>query len=112
MNAASQALLKTVVETLRTIYDPELPVNIYDLGLIYRLEVHPECGRVDIDMTLTAPACPVAERFPGQVAAAVRQLAGVDEVVVNLVWEPRWTRNRMSEAARLELGILPRRKTS
>lgn len=99
-------LRKAIVEVLRSIYDPEIPVNIFDLGLIYQLKADPATGDVDIHMTLTAPGCPVAQSFPETVAAAVRQVPGVGEVRIELVWEPRWTKKRMSEAARLELGLL------
>lgn len=89
---------------LRTVYDPEIPVNIYDLGLIYGFVVS-DAGVVDIDMTLTAPGCPVAETFPGEVEQRVMQVPGVSDVRVELVWEPPWTPERMSEAAKLELGM-------
>lgn len=95
-----------VIEVLRLVYDPEIPVNIYDLGLIYRLDADEASGRVDIDMTLTAPACPVAESLPQQVRERVEQVDGVNEVKLELVWDPPWSQERMSEAARLELGML------
>lgn len=95
-----------IIFVLRTIYDPEIPVNIYDLGLIYGLEANPENGLVQIRMTLTAPGCPVAQSFPETVADAVRQVPGVEDVQVELVWEPRWSKKMMSEAARLELGLV------
>jgi FeS assembly SUF system protein len=95
-----------VIAALRTIYDPEIPVNIYDLGLIYGLTVDQAAGRVDIRMTLTAPGCPVAQSFPGTVEEAVRSVQGIDDVHVELVWEPPWSQENMSEAARLELGML------
>jgi FeS assembly SUF system protein len=98
-------LRERVVAALREIYDPEIPVNIYDLGLIYGLDLDP-AGRVAIRMTLTAPACPVAHTFPGRVEAAVRGVAGVSDAQVELVWEPRWDSERMSEEARLQLGWL------
>jgi FeS assembly SUF system protein len=94
-----------ILAALRAIYDPEIPVNIYDLGLIYGLTITPQ-GRVDIQMTLTSPACPVAGSLPRQVEQAVRNVAGVSGAAVELVWEPPWTQERMSEAAQLELGIL------
>lgn len=94
-----------VIAILRCIRDPELPVNIYDLGLVYGLDID-ACGRVDIRMTLTAPGCPVAQSFPGQVEAAVAQVEGVSEAHVALVWEPPWSQDRLSEAARLELGLV------
>ncbi len=93
-----------VVDALRTIYDPEIPVNIYDLGLIYRVEVK---GRfVAVDMTLTAPGCPVAQTFPGMVEGTVRLVPGVEDAVVELVWDPPWRQDMISEAARLELGLI------
>lgn len=95
-----------VIAALRGVYDPEIPVNIYDLGLIYRLDVDEATGKVDIDMTLTAPACPVAESLPPHVQALVEHVAGVNEVTLELVWEPPWSHERMSEAAKLELGML------
>jgi FeS assembly SUF system protein len=93
-----------VVEALRTVYDPEIPVNIYELGLIYRLEQNDD-GDVAIDMTLTAPACPVAGEIPGQVADTVAAVPGVGRVNVRLVWEPPWSTDRMSEDAKLALGM-------
>ena len=93
-----------IVAALREVYDPEIPVNIYDLGLIYRIDCD-DLGVVEIDMTLTAPGCPVAQTFPGTVEAAVQNVEGVAAAEVELVWEPPWTPDRMSEAARLELGF-------
>ena len=93
-----------IVAALREIYDPEIPVNIYDLGLIYRIDCD-ALGVVEIDMTLTAPGCPVAQTFPGTVEAAVQNVEGVATAEVDLVWEPPWTPDRMSEAAKLELGF-------
>ncbi len=94
-----------VIEALQQIYDPEIPVNIYDLGLIYEVAVSPE-GEVAVKMTLTAPGCPVAQTFPGQVEAAIRQVEGVRDAHVEVVWDPPWTKDRMSEAAKLKLGML------
>lgn len=94
-----------VIAALRTVYDPELPVNIYDLGLIYELDVDEAAGTVHIRMTLTAPGCPVAQTFPGVVEQAVEEVGGVEEATVELVWDPPWSRERMSEATRLELGL-------
>jgi FeS assembly SUF system protein len=94
-----------VVEAIRTVYDPELPVNVYDLGLIYDLEIDAE-QKVSIRMTLTAPACPVAGTLPGEVQRAVGAVPGVRAARVELVWDPPWAVERMSEAARLELGML------
>jgi len=100
-----EELQERVIEKLRTIYDPEIPVNIYDLGLIYNLEVQPS-GDVNIRMTLTAPNCPVAESFPEIVQDALLQVPGVNGVDVELVWEPLWSRDNMSEAALLQLGLM------
>jgi FeS assembly SUF system protein len=95
----------SVIAALRTIYDPEIPVNIYDLGLVYGLDVD-AAGKVDIRMTLTAPACPVAETFPGTVEQRLYEVPGVTEVRVELVWEPPWSPDRLSEDAKLSLGLL------
>ena len=95
---------EAVIEALQTVHDPEIPVNIYDLGLIYELDIAQD-GSVTIEMTLTAPGCPVAGLLPGQVADAVAAVEGIGEVLVTLVWEPGWTKDRMSEDARLALGI-------
>lgn len=95
-----------VIEALKGVYDPEIPVDIYELGLIYDLDVDEETGRVEIKMTLTAPGCPVAQTFPSTVECAVRDVPGVSEARVELVWDPPWTPQRMSEAARLQLGML------
>ena len=94
-----------LIEALRTVYDPEIPVNIYDLGLIYRLEVD-DHGRVEIDMTLTAPACPVAGTLPHAVGRVIDAVPGVEDTVVHLVWTPAWSKERMSEEAQLQLGLL------
>ena len=93
-----------VVEVLRTIYDPEIPVDIYELGLVYDMNVE-ESGAVSIRMTLTSPMCPVAESLPPEVEEKVRAVAGVSDVKIDLVWEPPWSPSLMSEAARLELGM-------
>jgi FeS assembly SUF system protein len=93
-----------VIAALRTCHDPEIPVNIYDLGLVYALEISPS-GEVSIKMTLTAPNCPVAGSLPGQVESVVRAVAGVADVKVELVWEPPWNMSRMSDAAKLQLGM-------
>jgi len=95
-----------VVAALRSVHDPEIPVNIYDLGLIYALEVDETEGTVRVLMTLTAPGCPVAHTFPGTVESAVRRVPGVTHARVEIVWEPPWSVERMTEAARLELGLL------
>jgi FeS assembly SUF system protein len=94
-----------VVEALRRIRDPELPVNIYDLGLVYNLDINDVEGSVNIRMTLTAPGCPVAQSFPRQVEEIVAAVDGVNEVHVELVWEPPWSAARLSEVAKLQLGL-------
>lgn len=94
-----------IIEALRTVYDPEIPVNIYDLGLIYRIEVD-ESGVVEVDMTLTAPACPVAGTLPHEVGRVIDAVPGVSDATVRLVWDPPWTQERMSEEALLQLGML------
>jgi FeS assembly SUF system protein len=103
---AHTLLTAQVVEALRGIRDPELPVNIVDLGLVYDIDVEPQAGKVQVRMTLTAPGCPVAQSFPGQVECALRELPDVREACVELVWDPPWDRSRMSEAARLALGVV------
>jgi FeS assembly SUF system protein len=95
---------EAVIEALRTVHDPEIPVNIYDLGLIYTLDIA-EDGSVAIDMTLTAPACPVAGELPMQVAETVANVEGVGEVSVRLVWDPVWSAELMSDDARMALGM-------
>jgi FeS assembly SUF system protein len=98
-------LRERVEAVLHTIYDPEIPVNIYELGLIYNLDVS-ENGVVDIEMTLTAPNCPAAGMMPAEVEAKVCAVDGVTSANVELVWDPPWDKSRMSEAARLELGFM------
>ena len=100
---AAVATKDDVVAAIRTVHDPEIPVNLYDLGLIYELGLG-AAGAVDIKMSLTAPSCPVAQTMPQQVADTVAAVAGVGRVAVQLVWEPPWTPERMSEDARLALG--------
>lgn len=100
-----EGLAGRVVAALRTVYDPELPVNIYDLGLIYGLDVDEVAGKVQIRMTLTAPGCPVAQTFPAKVEGVLQAVEGVHEARVDLVWEPQWSKDRMSEATRLQLGL-------
>lgn len=100
-----EALLVRVREMLRTIYDPELPVNIFDLGLVYKLQTS-ESGQVNVEMTLTSPNCPVAQTFPDTVREKLLCVPGVTSVEVSLVWEPTWNRDSMSEAAKLQLGML------
>ena len=93
-----------VIETVKKIYDPEIPVNIYELGLIYKIEVD-ETNKVNIDMTLTSPNCPAAESLPNQVKEDIMEMAEVSEVNLKLVWEPPWDKDKMSEAAKLELNV-------
>lgn len=95
---------EALVEALRTVHDPEIPVNIYDLGLIYDLDIGAE-GAVKVEMTLTTPACPVAGMMPQQVADAVALVPGAGEIDVKLVWDPPWTTERMTEDARLALDM-------
>lgn len=104
-SAPDDELRERVIAALRTVYDPEIPVNIYDLGLIYGLDID-EAGDVDVRMTLTAPGCPVAQTFPQTVEDAVRSVPGVNDATVELVWDPPWSQERMTEAARLELGLV------
>ncbi|QCP50246.1 SUF system Fe-S cluster assembly protein [Trinickia violacea] len=104
--ATPERLEERVIDALRTVFDPEIPVNIYDLGLVYGLDVDEAEGRVEVRMTLTAPGCPVAQTFPATVEDAVFSVCGVNDVHVELVWEPPWSRERMSDAARLQLGML------
>jgi FeS assembly SUF system protein len=102
----NSALQEEITQVLKEIYDPEIPVNIYDLGLIYSVEVTPELN-VNVKMTLTTPACPVAQTFPLTVMQRVKEnVEGVNEVYVDLVWDPPWTQDMMSEAAKLQLGML------
>jgi FeS assembly SUF system protein len=103
--APGGALYESVVEALREIYDPEIPVNIYDLGLIYGVDVTPDADVV-VTMTLTTPHCPVAESMPGEVELRVSSVPGVRDAEVNLVWDPPWDPSKMSDEARLELGML------
>ncbi|MBN8690708.1 MAG: DUF59 domain-containing protein [Armatimonadetes bacterium] len=106
LNTIQKSLLENdVVEALREIYDPELPVNIYDLGLIYDIDVADNAD-VLVTMTLTSPACPVAESLPGEVQDAVNQVAGVRDGRVNLVWDPPYSLDRMPEHIQLELGLM------
>ncbi len=93
-----------VIEEIKKIYDPEIPVNIYELGLIYKVEVD-EKNKVNIDMTLTSPNCPVAESLPKNVKENIMKVEGVSDVNLNLVWEPPWDKDKMSEAAKLELNL-------
>ena len=100
-----ETLREGVVAALRSVYDPEIPVDVYELGLIYEVEVDEE-GFVDVLMTLTSPACPVAGQMPIMIKAAVEQVRGIEAAEVELTWDPPWTQDRMSESARLELGFM------
>ena len=97
-------LKSRVIEEIKKIFDPEIPVNIYELGLIYKLEVAEE-NKVNVDMTLTSPNCPVAESLPNQVKENIMKVEGVSDVNLNIVWEPPWSKDKMSEAAKLELNL-------
>ncbi len=99
------ALRERVIDAIKTCYDPEIPVNIWEMGLIYSVDVAPE-GAVAIRMTLTSPACPVAGSLPPEVEEKVREVEGVAEVRVDVVWEPPWNPGMMSEAARLDLNMM------
>jgi len=93
-----------IIEEVKKIYDPEIPVNIYELGLIYKIEVD-EKNKVNVEMTLTSPNCPVAESLPNEVKENILKVEGVSDVNLNLVWEPPWDKDKMSEAAKLELNL-------
>jgi FeS assembly SUF system protein len=99
------ALFDPVLDALKTVRDPEIPINLVDLGLIYELLVK-KGGIVFVEMTLTTPACPVAQSMPGEVESAIAAVPGINEVRVKLVWDPPWDRDRMSEEAKLELGLM------
>jgi FeS assembly SUF system protein len=98
------ALKPAIVEAISTVYDPEIPVNIWELGLIYDVSVD-AAGAALVTMTLTAPGCPAAQSLPSEVEAKVRGVAGVTDAKVDVVWEPGWTKDRMSETAKLQLGL-------
>jgi len=104
-SSTDHALYEPIVEACRSVHDPEIPVNIYDLGLIYTIEISDE-NEVAVAMSLTAPGCPVAGEMPGWVADAISPLPGVKSVNVELVWEPQWGMDMMSDEARLELGFM------
>ena len=104
-SSTDHPLFDQIVEACRTVYDPEIPVNIYELGLIYTIDISPE-NEVKVIMSLTAPGCPVAGEMPGWVADAVEPIPGVKQVDVSLVWEPPWGMDMMSDEARLELGFM------
>jgi len=98
------AIQDKVIEVLRTCYDPEIPVNIYELGLVYDVKVEP-AGAVNVRMTLTSPACPVAGSLPGEVQAKIKTIPNITAANVEVVWDPPWDPSKMSEAARLQLGM-------
>ena len=101
---ADAPLRDKIIAALRTVYDPEIPLNLYDLGLIYDITIDAN-NVVSINMTLTTPHCPVAESMPGRVECAVREIKEIDEVNVQLVWDPPWDKDRMSDEAKLTLGL-------
>jgi FeS assembly SUF system protein len=106
MESINQTIIEAqVIEALRTCFDPEIPVNIYEMGLIYDAKVNGE-GAVTIQLTLTSPSCPAAQSIPAEVEQKVRAIDGVTNVQIDLVWEPPWDQSKMSEAARLQLGML------
>ncbi|WP_109464373.1 SUF system Fe-S cluster assembly protein [Albibacillus kandeliae] len=104
-SSTDHPLYDQVVDACRTVYDPEIPVNIYELGLVYTIDINPE-NEVKVVMTLTAPGCPVAGEMPGWVVDAVESIPGVKQVDVDLTWEPPWGMDMMSDEARLELGFM------
>jgi len=95
-----------VIERIKQVYDPEIPVNVYDLGLIYLVKVNPKTGYCAINMTLTSPACPEAQTLPEQVRLAAEEADGVEEAVVNMVWEPKWDKSMIPDEAALALGLI------
>lgn len=101
-----EVLKQKVIDCLQTIYDPEIPVSIYELGLIYEVEVMEPFNNIQIIMTLTAPGCPAAQSIPLEVEQKVKEIEGVNEVAVEVTWTPPWNNDMMSEAARLELGMM------
>ncbi len=100
----AESLKNDVIQSIRTVYDPEIPINIYDLGLIYEINITPP-GIVAVKMTLTTPSCPEAQTIPGMVESVVRAIDRVVDVSIELVWDPPWTKDNMSEEARLLLGM-------
>ena len=102
--ARTEALKPAIIDAIRTVFDPEIPVNIYELGLIYDVFVDAS-GIAAVRMTLTAPGCPAAQPLPVEVARKVREVPGVTDSKVDVVWEPAWTKDRMSDVARLQLGM-------
>ena len=102
----TEVLQDQIVAALRQVYDPEIPVNIYDMGLIYKIDIDPESLHVHLDMTLTSPNCPAAQFLPAEVQARVEEVPDVSSVNLEIVWEPQWDMSRMSEEAQLELGLI------
>ena len=105
LSPEGEALQTKAIEILRTIYDPEIPVDIYELGLIYEVNVDEETSKIQIVMTLTSPTCPVAETLPGEVETKVKEGEGIEDVDVELVWDPPWGMERLSDAAKLQMGL-------
>jgi FeS assembly SUF system protein len=106
MESINETIIEAqVLDALRTCYDPEIPVNIYELGLIYGVHVN-DAGLVEITMTLTSPHCPAVQSLPAEIEAKVKELSGVSGVKIDLVWDPPWEPDKMSEAARLQLGMM------
>jgi len=106
MESINQTIIEAeVIEALRTCFDPEIPVNVYELGLIYQVDVD-GAGAVDIRMTLTSPHCPAVQSLPAEIEGKVRSVAGVTDAKIDLVWDPPWDQSKMSEAARLQLGMM------
>lgn len=103
MQAQEGTLEDQVVKAIESCFDPEIPVNIYELGLIYRIDIDDQ--KVDVDMTLTSPACPVAGTLPGEVEQKINNIEAVESCTVGVVWDPPWTKDRMTEGARLQLGM-------
>lgn len=106
MESINETIIEAeVIEALKTCFDPEIPVNIYDLGLIYEVKVGTD-GNVAVQMTLTSPHCPAVQSLPAEVESKVKAVQGVTDAKIDLVWDPPWDQNKMSEAARLQLGMM------
>jgi len=106
MESLNETIIEAeVIEALRSCFDPEIPVNIYDLGLIYDVKVTPE-GAVDVQMTLTSPHCPAVQSLPAEIEGKIKAVPGVTGAKIDLVWDPPWDQSKMSEAARLQLGMM------
>ena len=104
--AGDATIRDRAISVLKEIYDPEIPVNIYELGLIYGVDTDEEAGKIDVTMTLTTPMCPVADSMPGEIEEKLRAIEAVNDVSVDLVWDPPWDMSLLSDAAKLELGML------